>query len=174
MCTVKGGNCTYVLSFSQSFFPPLFPYFPLFLLPSPPPTADLSAAHICISLHTWDINFHVKFGPDKSLSCAQFLCHLQFLPSLSPILFLMLFSYLLSGLHSICRAIKFWNSPLRDAWRIRNFNYFNNLFAMHKQIKPFANIYKLSCKCKTYAQARHTQWYALKYAMQNCKHLRLD
>lgn len=173
MCTVKGGNCTYVLSFSQSFFPPVSLLSTSFSLP---PTADLSAAHICISLHTWDINFHVKFGPDKSLSCAQFLCHLQFLPSLSLILILLAFlcSYLLSGLHSICGAIKFWNSPLRDSWRTRNFNYFNNLFAMHKQIKPFANIYKLSCKCKAYAQAKHTQWYALKYAIENSNHLRLD
>lgn len=154
--------------------------FPPFSLLSPFPTS-FSVTHswlICGSYMYFTSHLRHQLScqvwPDKSLSCAQFLCHLQFLPSLSPILFLMLFSYLLSGLHSICGAIKFWNSPLRDAWRTRNFNYFNNLFAMHKQIKPFANIYKLSCKCKTYAQAKHTQWYALKYAMQNCKHLRLD
>lgn len=165
MCTVKGGNCTYVLSFSQSFLP-LF-HFPSLLLRHPQLTYLwlIYVFHFTLETST----FMTSLAPTKVCHVHNFYAiYSSCSVSLILLLFLFLCSYLLSGLHSICGAIKFWNSPLRDSWRIRNFNYFNNLFAMHKQIKPFANIYKLSSKCKTHAQAKytHTQWYALKYAME--------
>lgn len=164
--------CLVFLAIFLSPLPPLFPTL-YFLLRRPQLTylRLIYVFHFTLETST----FMSSLAPTKVCHVHNFYAICSSFPLfLFLILLVFLYSYLLSGLHSICRAIKFWNSPLRDAWRTRNFNYFNNLFAMHKQIKPFANIYKLSCKCKAYAQARHTQWYALKYAMQNCKHLRLD
>lgn len=97
ICTVKSGNCTYVLAPSPS--------------PSPSPSSSRpQRMSSYISLHTWDINFCVKSvsGPKFPLQAKFVMCIIYFFHSRLSYLIrdIFLWSQRSIRLHSICITIK--------------------------------------------------------------------